>query len=73
MQEVKTNYKVSGLERKWLKKDLAKLKYRDKMFWFYEDINDVYGCGLSTEEAQKRKKELETEITNIQQQLNQTV
>jgi hypothetical protein len=65
-------FKVSGIERRWLKKDLARAKAHDKMFWFYEDVNDVYGCGLPPEEAQKRKKELENKIESMQEQLKET-
>ena len=46
-------FKIHGKERKIKKKILSKLKYFVKMFWYYENIDRVYGGGLSNEECTK--------------------
>jgi hypothetical protein len=56
-------YKISGSERRKLKKELSELKYFVKMFWHYEDIDRVYGGGLTDKECDdlifKKNKEIE--------------
>ncbi len=55
---------ISGKERIEQKKRLAELQRFVRMFWFYNDIDEVYGGGMDKDEAQKllNQKELEIEI-----------
>jgi hypothetical protein len=39
-------YLISGKLRKQKKKELAALKFYVKTFWYFEDIDRVYGGGL---------------------------
>lgn len=56
-------YKIFGDVRRDKKKHLAQLKAYVKMFWFYNDIDKVYGGGIEDSEAnirvEKAKKEIE--------------
>lgn len=66
-------FKIHGKERKIKKKILSKLKYFVKMFWYYEDINRVYGGGLSDEECVKILKEKELEINELERILSEKI
>ena len=54
---------ISGKERREVKKELNTLRKRVKLFWHWEDVDRVYGGGMSDEEAEeyltKTKKEIE--------------
>lgn len=66
-------FKIHGKERKIKKKILSKLKYFVKMFWYYEDLNRVYGGGLSNEECTKILKEKELEINELERILSEKI
>ena len=55
---------ISGKERREQKKRLAELERFVRMFWFYNDIDEVYGGGMDKEDAEKllNQKKLEIEI-----------
>jgi hypothetical protein len=46
-------YKISGANRRLLKKELAELKSIENNFWYWEDIDRVYGGGLSDDECEE--------------------
>lgn len=69
---MQTNYKISGVERKALKKELAHLKTFVSKFWYYNDIDEVYGGGLSTEEGEKELVRLNKQIEDLENKLNET-
>jgi len=54
---------ISGKERREVKKELNTLRRVIKMFWHLEDVDRVYGGGMSEKEAEdyltKTKKEIE--------------
>lgn len=54
---------ISGTARREQKKRLGELKRLIKMFWYYEDIDRVYGGGMDDEKCHKlltlKKKEVE--------------
>ena len=66
-------FKIHGKERKIKKKILSKLKYFVKMFWYYEDINRVYGGGLPDEECIRILKEKELEINELERILSEKI
>ena len=59
-----TQFLISGKERREQKKRLAELERFVRMFWFYNDIDEVYGGGMDKEDAEKllNQKKLEIEI-----------
>ena len=59
-------YKISGSERRKLKKELSELKYFVKMFWHYEDIDRVYGGGLSDDKCNSLLEETGEKIKKIE-------
>lgn len=65
-------FKISGQARREKKKELGMLKRSVRMFWFFEDIDRVYGSGVSDEEAELflnatkvKIKVLETELKQL--------
>ena len=67
-------YKISGTERRQLKRRVARLKHHKKMFWFYEDINEVYGCSEMTKQEQERHlKEVQGEIDELEERLREEI
>ena len=50
---IEKKFLISGKERRAKKKEVAELKRYVKMFWFYEDVDRVYGCGLKDETCHK--------------------
>lgn len=62
---------ISGKLRRLEKKHLAELKNFVKMFWFYNDIDKVYGGGLSDFESIKLLAEKKKEIENLELKLAQ--
>lgn len=61
---------ISGKLRREHKQILAKLKYFVKMYWFYEDIDEVYGGGLGKEESIKLLAEKQKEIEKLELELS---
>lgn len=66
-------FKIHGKERKIKKKILSELKYFVKMFWYYEDVDRVYGGGLSDEECTRILKEKELEINELERILSEKI
>ncbi len=63
-------YKISGLERRAKKKELAELKRYVKNFWLYEDIDLVYGGGgLTKEQANNAIDKAKLQIEDLERQL----
>ncbi len=59
-------YKISGVERRKLKKELSELKSFVKTFWYYEDIDRVYGGGLSDDECNSLLEETGEKIKQLE-------
>jgi hypothetical protein len=62
-------YKISGLERRVKKKELVELKRYVRNFWLYEDINRVYGGGLTKEQANNAIYKAKLQIESLERQL----
>lgn len=62
-------YLISGKLRKEKKKELAELKFYVKSFWHFEDIDRVYGGGLSDSDCQKLILKAETQIKELELEL----
>lgn len=64
-------YKVSGLERRVLKKELSVLKTYVKNFWHYQDIDNVYGGGLTEEECKNTLDKCKKKIEDLEKELSE--
>ncbi len=64
-------FKISGLERREKKKELAQLKFSLKNFWFIEDIDRVMGGGVDDKTCQKIIDNLERQILELEGLLNE--
>jgi len=62
-------YKISGLERRAKKKELVELKRYVNNFWLYEDIDRVYGGGLTKEQASNAIDKAKLQIEALERQL----
>jgi hypothetical protein len=62
-------YKINGLERRAKKKELTELKRYVKNFWLYEDIDRVYGGGLTKEQANNAIDKAKLQIEDLERQL----
>ena len=70
-------YKISGTERRKLKKELAILKRYVRYFWYYhqldKDMYFIHGCDssklMTDEEARKKVDKALAEISEIEKQL----
>ena len=63
-------YKINGKERRELKKKLSLMKYSHKMFWFFEDVDRVYGGGVDDNCANQYLKKLKEDIDEIELKLS---
>jgi len=63
-------FAISGKERRLKKKELSELKMFLKYFWHYEDIDKVYGGGLSDSECNRIISETELKIKKIEDDLS---
>ncbi len=63
-------YRINGLERRVKKKELAELKSFVKMFWFYNDIDKVYGGGMNDNESNIRIEKANKEIEILKNKLD---
>lgn len=71
-------YKIHGLERRQLKKELGKLKRYVKNFWYYhqldKDMTSFYGgkdgFPMSDDEAQKRVDGAKKQIEQLENRLS---
>lgn len=64
-------YRIYGDERRSLKKKYAALKNQLKMFWLMEDMNRVYGYGMTDAEAEYKLHELKTTIAQMEATLKE--
>lgn len=64
---------ISGKIRKQKKKELAELKRFVSNFWLYNDMDSVYGGGMSKEDADQLLAEKSKEAEQLENELNQTV
>ena len=62
-------FKIYGTERRKQKKSLAELKRFVKMFWYWEDIDRVYGGGLPDEKCNELLTQKRLEIDNLEAKL----
>jgi hypothetical protein len=71
-------YKISGLERRKVKKELGELKRHVRYFWYYhqldKDMTSFYGgtenYPMSDDEAQKRFDKAKEKIQVIEEKLS---
>lgn len=72
-------YKIHGLERRKLKKELSELKKYTNNFWYYhqldKDMCSFYNCTtegypMSDEEAQKKFDNTHIEIKKLEEKLS---
>jgi hypothetical protein len=66
-----TIYKISGRDRRNKKKELSQLKHFTKMFWYYEDIDRVYGGGLEDTKCHEILEKTNTQIQKIETELKE--
>jgi hypothetical protein len=74
---ITAQFKISGKERRELKKELAELKSLARNFWHYhqldKDMCDIYGGSkdypMSDEQAQERIDQTHIKIKEIEDQL----
>ena len=65
-------YKINGKFRRELKKTISKLKYHKRMFPYYQDLNEVCGGNVLTEEeCENHLKAIDFEINNIEEKLSE--
>jgi len=64
---------ISGDERRQEKKRLAELKQFVKMFWYFEDIDRVYGGGLEDEKCEKLLEQKNKEIKVLEEKLAEKI
>ena len=64
-------FKISGKERRELKKKLSLLKYSHKMFWHYEDVAMVYGTSMEDNDAKKSYDDLKKQIDSLESILSE--
>ena len=62
-------FKISGNERRQKKKELSHLKFFVKMFWYFEDLDRVYGGGMEDEKCIKLLAEKQIEIDALEKML----
>lgn len=71
-------YKIHGIERRQLKKELGELKRYVKNFWYYhqldKDMTSFYGSKegfpMSDDEAQKRVDKAKKQIQELEDRLS---
>ena len=61
-----SEFVVSGLKRRELKKKLSLLKYSYNMFWHFEDIDRVYGGGSDNFECEQILEKIKLEIIELE-------
>jgi hypothetical protein len=62
-------YLISGQLRREKKKELSHLKSFVKNFWFYEDVDRVYGGGLDDSTCHKMIREAGEKIKLLESEL----
>lgn len=66
-------YVIHGEERREYKKHLSILKHCYKNFWRYEDVDRVYGGGISDIEYEHIIRRMEDEIQLVEEMLNKKI
>ena len=66
-----SDFVISGLKRRELKKKLSLLKYSYSMFWHYEDIDRVYGGGSDDFECEQILEKIKLEIVELEEKLSE--
>jgi hypothetical protein len=66
-----SEFVISGLKRRELKKKLNSLKSSYKMFWHYEDIDRVYGGGSDDFECEQILEKIKLEIVELEEKLSE--
>ena len=61
-----SEFVISGLKRRELKKKLSLLKYSYNMFWHFEDIDRVYGGGSDNFECEQILEKIKLEIIELE-------
>ena len=61
-----SEFVISGLKRRELKKKLSLLKYSYNMFWHFEDIDRVYGGGSDNFECEQILEKIKFEIVELE-------
>jgi hypothetical protein len=61
-----SEFVISGLKRRELKKKLNSLKSSYKMFWHYEDIDRVYGGGSDDFDCEQILEKIKLEIIELE-------
>ena len=64
-------FKISGSDRRKVKKELHIKKYSMKMFHFYNDIDTVYGGGYNMDETNKHLDKMQKEINILEESLSE--
>lgn len=62
-------FKISGIKRRLLKKELSLLKHSVKMFHFYNDVDTVYGGGIDEKETEELLFEKLNQIYDLEEKL----
>lgn len=69
----KSIYKISGVERRKKKRELFELERFVRDFWRYEDVDRIYGGGLSNSECRKILREKKKKIRKRKRELKKKV
>ncbi len=64
-------YVINGKERRQVKKELGELKRFIKMYWFYDDIEVMYGGGLSKKDSLILLAEKQTQVNELERKLSE--
>ena len=71
--DMEIKYKISGASRRNVKKKMNELKRMARMHYFYNDIDQVYGCGLNEKQSKEYLDKLDKQIKQYETQLNETI
>ena len=66
-------YKISGKDRRELKKELSRLNICINRYWIDEDLAEVYGYASPKEQAEQLFKRLKDRRYNIEKMLSETI
>lgn len=63
---MKSKFKVSGLQRRALKRELSDIRSRQRYFWSIEDCCRVYGGGMADELCEEYLLELDERALSLE-------
>lgn len=63
-------FRISGQERRLKKKELSELKSFVKNFWHWEDLDRVYGGGMSDSDCEKLINSYKEKISILELELS---